>query len=233
MAPRRAPSARPALLLLLVACCCLLLPAHAVPGASPPSEPPAAPAKPAPVVPPPNLDALKKRPTAEVIANLKSKLAELNPDGDPSIGTTPGAADTPPKPDLSKLDASLRDAAKKMKDGVKLPTIEKPKLPKLPKLQSKSKLPLECAPPPPVVQACKSLTRGGGRYDLASFTEVYAGDRHGIEPTDHPKHDRSVRTARPFPPTNLPANLPTRLLLADAALCPRPPCVPPATPPAS
>ena len=147
MAPRRAPSARPALLLLLVACCCLLLPIHAVPGASPPSDPPAAPAKPAPVVPPPNLDALKKRPTAEVIANLKSKLAELNPDGDPSIGTKPGAADTPPMPDLSKLDASLRDAAKKMKDGVKLPTIEKPKLPKLPKLQSKSKLPLECATP--------------------------------------------------------------------------------------
>lgn len=49
---------------------------------------------------------------------------------------------------------------------------------KLPKIQSNKKLPLE--------------------YTLELFTKIYAGDRHGTEPTDHPTHDRSHADFDPF-----------------------------------
>ena len=73
-------------------------------------------------------------------------------------------------PDLSKVGEklkSLKDLKGNVKDKIKLP-----------KLQSKSKLPLE--------------------YNLSSFLEVYAGPRHGTEPTAHPKHDRSHADFDPF-----------------------------------
>ena len=78
-------------------------------------------------------------------------------------------------PDLSKVGEKLKsrgggllkDLKGSLKDTMKLP-----------KLQSKSKLPLE--------------------YNLSTFVEIYAGPRHGTEPTAHPKHDRTHADFDPF-----------------------------------
>ena len=79
---------------------------------------------------------------------------------------------------MSKLRETLKGGKGGLLGGLK-DTIDgaKDKV-KLPKLQSKKKLPLE--------------------YNLSSFVEIYAGSRHGTEPTAHPKHDRAHPDFDPF-----------------------------------
>jgi hypothetical protein len=80
-------------------------------------------------------------------------------------------------PDLSKIKDTLKGRGNVL-GGLKEKLADTKKNIKLPKLQSNKKLPLE--------------------YDLSSFTEIYAGDRHGTEPTAHPKHDRTHADFDPF-----------------------------------
>ena len=75
-------------------------------------------------------------------------------------------------PDLSKIGAKLKDRSSGLLKDLKDKNV------KLPKLQSNKKLPLE--------------------YNLSTFVEIYAGDRHGTEPTAHPKHDRTHADFDPF-----------------------------------